>query len=154
MSITIDIPGGNTLVLDHLVLDVNGTITNRGALIPGVAARIARLRETFDVRLLTADTYGTADEIAAALGVPAERVTDGAAKVAAVQRLGAGSCAAIGNGANDEPMLHAVGLGIAVLGPEAASPRTLAAADLVCGSILTALDLLTEPRALTSTLRR
>ncbi|GIL25461.1 HAD hydrolase family protein [Actinocatenispora comari] len=153
MSITIDVPGGSALVLDHLVLDVNGTITNRGVLIPGVAARIARLRETFDVHLLTADTYGTADEISAALDVPAERVTDGVAKVAALQRLGGDSCVAIGNGANDELMLRTVGLGIAVLGPEGASPRTLAAADLVCGSILTALDLLTEPRALTSTLR-
>jgi soluble P-type ATPase len=153
MSININVPGGSALVLDHLVLDVNGTITNRGVLIPGVAARIARLRETFDVHLLTADTYGTADEISAALDVPAERVTDGVAKVAALQRLGGDSCVAIGNGANDELMLRTVGLGIAVLGPEGASPRTLAAADLVCGSILTALDLLTEPRALTSTLR-
>jgi soluble P-type ATPase len=50
-------------------------------------------------------------------------------------------------------MLGEAALGIAVVGPEGAASASLAAADVVCGSILVALDLLLEPRALAATLR-
>jgi soluble P-type ATPase len=51
-------------------------------------------------------------------------------------------------------MLAAAALGIAVLGPEGASSTALRAADVVCPSILHALDLLLDDRALAATLRR
>ena len=60
----------------------------------------------------------------------------------------------IGNGANDVLVLEGAALGIAVIGPEGASSAALRAADVVCASIVDALDLLLEPRALTATLRR
>ena len=40
-----EIPGGDSFELDHLLLDVNGTIANRARLIDGVDDRIARIRE-------------------------------------------------------------------------------------------------------------
>ena len=70
-----------------------------------------------------------------------------------VDRLGAAGCVAIGNGANDVPMLERAALGIAVIGPEGASGRALAAADVVCRSVVEALDLLLDPRLLVATLR-
>jgi P-type E1-E2 ATPase len=149
----VDIPGSEPLRLDHLVLDVNGTLTDRAELIDGVEERVRRLREALEVRLVSADTRGNLDAIAETLGLAAERISRGEEKRAYIERLGAERCAAIGNGANDEPMLRAARLGIAVLGREGASATSVRAADVVCTSIVDALDLLLDRDALASTLR-
>ncbi len=148
-----EIPGAEPIEIEHLLLDVNGTLTARGELIEGVAERLARLRAELAVELLSADTLGTLDAVAAELGVGAVRVARGAEKAELVRERGSRRCAAIGNGANDAAMLAAAALGIAVTGPEGASARALAAADVVCASALDALDLLLDPKALASTLR-
>ena len=44
-------------------------------------------------------------------------------------------------------------LGIAVIGPEGAAGAAVRVADVVCGSILDALDLLLDETALRATLR-
>jgi len=152
--IALDIPGRGRLELEHLLLDVNGTLSDRGRLLAGVAERLARLRETVAVRLVSADTFATLGRIAAELGVEAVAAADGEEKRALVERLGADRCAVVGNGANDAAALRAAGLGIAVLGPEGASGEALQAADLVCRTILEALDLLLDERAVIATLRR
>lgn len=148
-----EIPGAGPLEIGHLLLDVNGTLTDRGELVAGVAERIERLRADLRVELLSADTLGSLDSVAATLGVSATRVGRGDEKAELVRRRGADGCAAIGNGANDEAMLAAAAIGIAVVGPEGAAARAVVAADVVCGSIRGALDLLLDERALASTLR-
>jgi P-type E1-E2 ATPase len=153
LALAVDIPGSEPLRLEHLVLDVNGTLTDRASLIEGVQERLGRLREALDVTLLSADTFGNLDAIAEQLGLKAARISRGEEKLAYVERLGPERCAAIGNGANDAAMLGVARLGIAVVGREGASAITLRAADLVCGSIVDALDLLLNPLALMSTLR-
>ncbi|NES16996.1 MULTISPECIES: HAD family hydrolase [Micromonospora] len=153
MTVLLEVPGRPVRRLEHLLLDVNGTLTRHGLLLPGIAERVRRLRNRLSVRLLTADTYGTATEVARQLGVGLERVAAGADKAAVADRLGPAACAAVGNGANDEALLRTVALGIAVLGPEGSSPRALLAADVVCPSALVALDLLADERALAATLR-
>jgi soluble P-type ATPase len=50
-------------------------------------------------------------------------------------------------------MLGHVALGIAVIGAEGASAATVARADIVCRSIVEALDLLADPRTIAATLR-
>jgi P-type E1-E2 ATPase len=154
MGISVDIPGRGSLALEHLVLDVNGTLTDRGALVDGVTVRLGQLREHVAVHLLSADTFGTLASVTADLGVQARTVVTGDDKARYVAELGAERCIAIGNGANDAAMLEAAILGIAVLGPEGAASSALRAADVVCASILDALDLLLDERALTATLRR
>lgn len=154
MPMDVDVPGRTPLRLSHLLLDVNGTLTSRGELLPGVAERLAGLGRDLRIRLLTADTFGTLDAVRRELGgVPAERVASGAEKAAVAAGLGPETCAAIGNGANDTALLTVAGLGIAVLGPEGTSGRTLLAADVVAPSITGALDLLADPRLLAATLR-
>ena len=59
----------------------------------------------------------------------------------------------MGNGANDAAMLDAAALGVAVIGPEGAAGAAVRVADVVCGSVLGALDLLHDERALRATLR-
>jgi len=151
--LVVDIPGRGELRLEHAVLDVNGTITARGDLVAGVPERLAALAGTLEVRLLSADTFGTLETVAADLGARAERVESGADKVRIVEGLGTERCVAIGNGANDAAMLEASALGIAVVGPEGAAAAAVHAADVVCASIVVALDLLLDTRALIATLR-
>ncbi len=154
MTIVIRLPGGPTLGLEHLLLDVNGTLSDRGTLDDRVAPRVARLRALLAVQLVTADTFGTATGIAQALSVGVSRVNDGGEKRELVERLGADRCAVIGNGANDMLALQAAALGIAIIGREGLSVLALRSADVLCASITDALDLLLDVDALVATLRR
>ncbi|MGI8506054.1 MAG: HAD family hydrolase, partial [Solirubrobacteraceae bacterium] len=151
--LTIAIPGLAALHLEHVLLDVNGTLTNRGALLSGVHARVTELREKLAIHLVSADTFGTLDSLAQLLQVSAVRAASGEDKLRRLDHLGRQRCAVIGNGANDVLVLEAAALGFAVIGPEGTSTAALRAADVVCMSAIDALDLLLEPRALSATLR-
>ena len=153
VACTIEIPGRPTLQIEHLLLDLNGTLTNRGALIDGVRDRLSRLEPQLELHALSADTCGTLDELGAELHLATRRISSGAEKLEFLNATGAQRCAAIGNRTNDVAMLSAAALGIAVIGPEGASTAALAAADVVCRSILDALDLLLDDRVIVATLR-
>jgi soluble P-type ATPase len=150
---TIEIPGRSTLQIEHLLLDLNGTLTDSGALIDGVGDRLSRLERQLELHALSADTFGTLDKLASELHLDAHRVSSGAEKLEFLDTLGAQRCAAIGNGTNDVSMLRAAALSIAVIGPEGASMAAVAAADVACRSILDALDLLLDDRVIVATLR-
>jgi soluble P-type ATPase len=152
LPLTFPVPG-RRLVLEHVLLDVNGTLTDRGRLVECVPERLRRLANDVTIQLLSADTFGTLAENAAILNLEARRISSAEDKCLVVEELGARTCAAVGNGLNDVLMLEAAALAIAVVGPEGASPRALAAADIACHSIIEALDLLLDERALVATLR-
>ncbi|HZR92913.1 MAG TPA: hypothetical protein VFA44_10980 [Gaiellaceae bacterium] len=154
MTVRVDIPGRGLIELEHLVLDVNGTLTDRGSLIEGIAGRLEALKGRLEPTLVSADTFGTLDDIGRELAVAVRRVSAGADKLRLVESLGATRTVVIGNGTNDAAALVAAALGIAVLGPEGASVEALRSADIVCRSAIEALDLLLDPRALGATLRR
>lgn len=152
----LDIPGYGALALEHLVLDVNGTIAAGGELLPGVAEGIAALDRVLKPVAITADTQGTATALGEKLGIEMRVIASGweaGDKLAIVQELGADSVVAIGNGSNDALVLKGSALGICVIGPEGASRAALEAADVVVPSIQAALKLLAEPRRLMATLR-
>jgi soluble P-type ATPase len=153
LMVRVGIPGLKDLRLGHLVLDVNGTLTDRGRLLDGVVPRLARLGEDLAIHLLSADTYGHAEEVAAAAGGTFRRVRSGDEKQTYVDRLGADRIAAIGNGRNDVTMLRSVALGIVVVGAEGASAAAILAADVVTTSAVEALDLLLDAEPLAATLR-
>jgi soluble P-type ATPase len=150
---TVAIPGTAGLKLEHLVLDLNGTLTDRGALIAGVAIRLKRLAGVVQLHLVTADTFGTAHQLGVRLGIDITTVANGDEKAAFVTELGADVTVAIGNGRNDEAMLRTARLGIAVIGPEGAAVSTVLAADVVCRGVTDALDLIAHERLLAATLR-
>ena len=150
------IPGRGTLKLEHLVLDVNGTLALDGKLIDGVEHALAGLRDRLEIHLVTADTHGRQAVIDQQLGLQAMRLRSGGEaeqKAAFVRQLGAEKTAAIGQGANDAGMLRAAAIGIAILSPEGLSTAALSAADLVVPDILTALELLEKPLRIVASLR-
>jgi P-type E1-E2 ATPase len=108
--------------------------------------------------MITADTFGAGNEVAARLNIPIHRLSsedpEAIQKAKLVRRLQADRVVAIGNGANDIAMLREAAVGIAVIGPEGCSREALEAADIVAPSIVSALDLLLNPMRLVATLRR
>ncbi len=155
--INFTIPGLGDYALEHLVMDVNGTLATDGALLDGVAERLAALRNVFTLHLLTADTHGKQAAIDERLGLTAVRIKAGGEalqKEEYVRALGAEKVVAIGQGANDAEMLRAARLGVCVLSAECAARETLLAADLVAPDILAALDALLNPKRIIATLRR
>jgi P-type E1-E2 ATPase len=143
--------------LEHLVLDVNGTIAVGGVLVPGVAEAVEALGAVLHVVAVTADTHGTAPRLRDALGIDVQVIEAGAEseqKLEFVRNLGASRVVAVGNGANDALMLEEAALGVAVIGGEGASSVAVAAADIVTVSVLDALALLAQPVRIAATLRR
>jgi len=151
-----DIPEKETLAIENLILDFNGTLAVDGILIPGVAERLRDLSSRVTIHVITADTNGTARAQLADLPCRVEIIGTRAqdqAKLAYAKNLGLANVAAIGNGRNDALLLKNAALGIAVIQAEGAATEALSAARIICTGINDALDLLLRPPRLTATLR-
>ncbi len=154
--IELEIPGKGTLVLEHIVFDVNGTLAVDGNLLPGVTETITDLGKRLEIHLLTADTHGKQTQIDRELGLEAVRVQprgEASQKARYIEKLGAKNTAAVGQGANDALMLERASLGICVLSSEGTALETLFKADLVFPDILSALESLLNPTRLKASLR-
>ena len=156
VMIEVAIPGYKTLQFEHLVLDYNGTLSVDGKLLPGVKEALKGLAQKLQIHILTADTFGKVrsrvEGIPCRLSIlPIDNQDTG--KLEYVKNLGAEHTVCIGNGRNDRLMLREAALGIAVILEEGVAVETLMAADVACTSILSALELLTNPLRLTATLR-
>jgi len=154
--IEIKIPGYKTLSLEHCVLDYNGTLACDGELIPGVKELLNRLAESLQIHVVTADTFGKAaqglkDITCKLVVLPVENQAEG--KLEFIKNLSLETVVSFGNGRNDRMMLRASALGIAVILNEGAAKDTLMFADVVCTSIISALELLCNPLRLVATLR-
>lgn len=155
--IELDVPGYLSCRLEHLALDMNGTIALDGEVLEGVADRLQQLAQSLEIHLLTADTHGGAHRLETGSYLTVERLAQGSEddqKRRFVEQKGAHSVVAIGNGANDVLMLREAALSVAVLGGEGAAVSALDAADIVTTQATTALDLLLHPLRLVATLRR
>ena len=152
-----DIPGHEKYTIEHVVLDLNGTIARDGEILPGVGGALASLGDSVHVVLLTADTHGTAAGFGDALGIEVRVIASGGweagEKLAVVQELGPDHVFAVGNGANDALMLSSCAIGVGVIGPEGAARACIESADIVVTTIADALGLLLHPARLIATLR-
>lgn len=154
--INIRIPGESDLSVDHLLLDYNGTLAEDGKILPGVGETLNTLSENLHIHVITADTFGTVEKemlhIKCKIKVLSKHRQD-RVKLEYINTIGRERTVAIGNGRNDALMIKAAALGIAVIQREGAWAGTLQAADVVCNSIVSALDLLRNPSRLKATLR-
>lgn len=155
--IELNVPGRETLKLNYLVCDVNGTLAMDGKLLEGVARGFKTLRDRLEIHLVSADTFGTLMQINQQLEVHAHIIPPGdetAQKAEFVQRLGAEHVIAIGQGANDRAMLQSAAIGICILSREGAANETLMSADVIVPDIVAALELLEKPLRMIATLRK
>jgi len=154
--IEIEIPGSQLLQIEHLVLDFNGTLAQDGLIIDGVLGVLDTLSEKVQIHCLTADTYGTVSSqfnghnITLAITPPDRQDLF---KAGYVTDLGRQKVACIGNGRNDLLMMKEAAISIAVIQNEGAASVTIAAAQIVCTDILSALSLFTNTKRITATLR-
>jgi P-type E1-E2 ATPase len=155
--IGITVPGRGSHTIEHLILDLNGTISVDGSLVRGVKERLRELSGKLEITVVTADTNRNAQSLLA--GLPARIHTirenkENEQKLAVVLEKGKEHTVSIGNGCNDASMLRESAIGICVAGKEGASSEALTASDVVVPTINDALDLLLKPQRLRATLRR
>ena len=161
MTIEVDISGFGHLKLEYLVLDLNGTIANAGDVPKDLFTIVNKLKQKLNVYIVSADTFGTASEVAKAMGVSLHTLKSGKGsktnekwqKAKFVKRLGRNSVVALGNGRNDELMIKTARLGIAIIGAEGCVIETLNGADVVFTNASEALKTLFDLQALRATLR-
>ena len=103
MGIHVPIPGDEDLNLDHLVLDANGTLTDRGETIISTLAPLTQLRQHLEIHLLAVDTFGTARGLATQIGAEYRQISTGTDRREYLQSLGAHGCVAIGTDATTPP---------------------------------------------------
>ena len=143
--------------IEHVVLDFNGTLATDGLLVSGVDERLQKLSIRARLHICSADFHGTVADQTRHFEV-ALKILNGPnqsqEKVEFVRRLGPLKTAAVGAGRNDALMVKEAALGIAIIGPEGVSTKTLEGAEVVCLNILDALDLLLSPQRLAATLQR
>lgn len=150
------IPGHRALKLNHMVCDVEGTLTVDGRLQEELFRPLLGLRDRLDLHLITVDAYRQQDALDFRLGLTAIRISPTEAsrqKRAYVEGLGVG-VVVIGQGADDAEMMQVADLSICVLSVEGAARETLLAADLVVPDTLRALQLLMNPLRILNTLRK
>ena len=146
-----------------ILLDLNGTIATDGKIKEGVKERLAILKEKAEIYILSADTFGTLNDIAKNLnvkGMKVDREKYGSEKIAKLKILEElkklnpdKKIIAIGNGNNDELLLKNADLGICVIGDEGAWSKTILSSDIVVKDINDALDLLLNENRLKATIR-
>lgn len=155
--IQVKIPGRDTLNLEILILDFNGTLALDGNMFESVKDSLIRLSPFLKIHILTSDTYGTVEHQCQGLPVHIkvlESLDHTSEKADYLRQFNTQEIIAIGNGANDHLMLKRAHLGIGIIGFEGASVQALLSADLVVNKIEDAFGLLIEPQRLKATLRR
>lgn len=146
-----EITGAKTLFVRHVFLDFNGTLAIDGKLIPGVKARLIQLAKHVEIRVLTGNSFGTAEEVLKGLPVRLTVVKRGTEKQSVVTAHS--GTVVMGNGENDILMFRKADLAVAVIGHEGCSAKLLTVADVVVGNILDGLDLLLKDKRLNSVRR-
>ena len=156
-GLEVEIPGWGTLKAKQALFDLNGTLATDGILPEAVREKLKLLQNLLAVHLVTADTHGTAAELAKACGgleiARIEAGEEAEQKNEILEKLGPSQTVAFGNGANDALMLRKASLGICVMHGEGICLQALLASDLLVASAEEALDLLLKPARLIAALR-
>jgi soluble P-type ATPase len=158
-GIAIDIPGFGMRHIRIAVSDYTGTHSLGGKIAPGVRNRLRELVTLVDLHIVTADSFGTAEDELAGIAIPYKLRTGrhDTEKAEYVSRFDLQDVVALGNGNNDRLMLKAVkdggGLAIAVDNGEGCAMDAMRNADLFVAGAANAIDLLLDPVRLKATLR-
>jgi soluble P-type ATPase len=153
--IKVDIPGFGPLEIKNVVLDLNGTITESGELIPGVLPYLKTLEENgLNIYILSGDTRGRLRKFFPELsGMETILTTSAGQKRSFVEKIGAGQTVCIGNGNIDVEMFKVARLSICTIQGEGSATHALLNADIIVPNITDALKMFLEHEILIATLR-
>ncbi len=148
------IPGRNDLTINTIILDLNGTLQDKGVVVVGVKERLHKLKELgFGIVFFTGNTRNDADEISKSLEIEWRLAKDAEAKAEIAKEFKVETCATIGNGKIDVLLMKECALSICVMQKEGASRDAMLASEIWCQSINDALDLFIDKNSLIATLR-
>lgn len=129
---------GDELEIDTLAMDLNGTLTVDGAVVPGVASSLAKLQSAgLRLYIITGDVRGTARRIVSELargGVNIELLIckdargTAFAKLSRLLDVGLDGLAYIGNGQGDALAVRAAAFSVVTTQAELSSAETIAGA--------------------------
>ncbi len=149
-----NIPKGETIEINTIVLDLNGTLTVKGKLEDSTIELIKQLQNKgFRLVLISGDIRGTAKSIAYELGIELFLGASSDKKAAQMQQFDKNKTAAIGNARIDIGTFENAILSIATLQAEGIHTGILKHVDLIVPSIDNALQLFLDKKSLEGTLR-
>lgn len=153
-----DIPNYGKIQIKNIVFDVNGTIQFNGKIPKIIIRELKKLKSHFNIFLISADTRGNLSAIAQRLSIFSIKISpsgisEAEAKNNEIIKLGNNETVAIGNGNNDHMMLKSAVLGIAILGEEGLTFKTLQNSDLVFSNCIDAIHFLMDEKKVIATLR-
>lgn len=152
------IPYHGEITIKNVIFDINGTIQFKGHISEELVQKFEELKKFYNIFLVSSDTRGNLKNIAKKLGVNFKKVNtqginDAEAKNNELKKLGKEVTVAVGNGNNDALMLKNAILGIAILGSEGASTRSILNSDVVFTDVINAIEFLLDEKTMISTLR-
>ncbi|TCO73797.1 HAD family hydrolase [Marinisporobacter balticus] len=152
----LEIPGRAGVEIENVVFDYNGTLAVDGEMSQSIKEMLMKIKNNFNVYILTADTYGTVKEACKDLDVniktfPHENV--GICKSEIVKNLGKEKTICVGNGYNDIIMIQESVISMGIIGKEGCCGKLLCHCDIVVNAIEDVFDLLLHPNRIKATLR-
>jgi soluble P-type ATPase len=141
-------PGQESYEIDFILIDFDGTLASDRRVHPKIKDKINLLSKRTEIYILTKKEKGLVEEALKKVKAEIIYLIEGEAtqqKLDLLRQLGATKTVAIGNGADDAPMLEEAGLGICIMSKEGTSAEVLKKADVVFMDILDALDFLLKP---------
>jgi soluble P-type ATPase len=146
--IIIQRPGQDSLEIEFILLDFEGTLASDRRVHPKAKDKINLLSKRTKIYILTKGEKEGVEEVLRKVKAEVVYLKEGEAsqrKLDLLRELGAIKTVAIGNGVDDESMIEEAGLGICVMGKEGTSVEMMKKADIIVPNILDALDFLLKP---------
>jgi len=149
-----NIPKGETIEINTIVLDLNGTLTVKGKLEDSTKDLIKQLKnKNFRLVLISGDIRGNAKTIADELGIDLYLGSTSDEKAQQMQQFNKNTTAAIGNARIDIGTFENAKLSIATLQAEGIHTEIIKHVDIIVPSIDDALSLFINKKSLEGTLR-
>ncbi|MFH1601917.1 MAG: HAD family hydrolase [Candidatus Shapirobacteria bacterium] len=147
--------GVGEIILENIILDLNGTLAVKGKIVLGAKERLNKLKRLgFQIYLFSGDQRGNAASLAKELGIKFVKGKSSQEKEELTRKLDTKKTVAIGNARIDIGTFKPCKLRIGTLQPEGIHTGILKHIDILVPSINDALDLLLDPHSLNSTLKK
>ena len=149
------VPGTGEMVINTIILDLNGTLSVNGQISDDAKKLIKEIKtKGVEIVLFTGDQRGTADSLCSELGITFQKCKNSQEKAAASKKFPKETTAAIGNARIDIGTFENAIVSIATLQAEGIHTGILAHVDIVVPSIENALELFLDADSFASTMKK
>jgi soluble P-type ATPase len=151
----IEIPNSNSIEINTIILDLNGTLSINGIISAETKSLIKQLKKfNYKIVLISGDIRGNAQNIATELEIDLLLGKTSEEKAVQMQNFDKNTTASIGNARIDIGTFKNSKLSIATLQAEGIHTQILKYVDIIVPSIENALQLFLNTKSLSGTLRK